>query len=217
MNTHIVPLRCLSPWLYRGCMSLLEVLAVQLVTLVLLSASASFTCRGKSEGRFNLLHFWAAVQTGVRLRESSVFFLFVLLHQPLSLSSVHTYTHPLPALAAARAGVMLLWHSQRRLGPVWCGLLNKSWIWLRTNRSPVFQAPYNMVLDLFPPLAGIWRFATQTSEREEAFAEFPLRMSSLLPFMCCLCPEHRFLLRCYRCAFHTDALSVSACAAWFLS
>lgn len=47
--------------------------------------------------------------------------------------------------------------------------------------------------------------------------EFSSKMSSLLPFMYSLCPEPCFPLRCYHCAFHTDALSLSACAAWFLS
>lgn len=100
------------------------------------------------------------------------------------------------------------------------------------NCSVTSQAPCNRLLDRFPPLAGIWRFATQTREWAEAFApihhsksvgfggvsvEFSSRMSSLLPFMCSLCLEACFLLRCYHCTFHTDILSVSACAAWFLS
>lgn len=38
------------------------------------------------------------------------------------------------------------------------------------NPSPISQAPCNRVLGLFPPLAGICRFATQTRVREEALA-----------------------------------------------
>lgn len=96
--------------------------------------------------------------------------LFLLLHHPLSSKNTHSDTHTLPACAVARAGIMSLWHSKRRLGPIWWGLLDKSWIWLQMSHSPISQAPCNRVLDLFPPLAEIWRFATQTREWEEAFA-----------------------------------------------
>lgn len=147
--------------------------------------------------------------------------------------SLFIYTkHTLAAVTVASAGMMSFWHSQRRLGPIWWCPLNKSWFWLRMNCSAISQAACNRVLDLFPPLAGIWRFATQTREWAEVFAlihhsksigfggvsvEFSPRMSSLLPFMFSLCLEACFLLRCYHCTFHIDILSVRACAAWFLS
>lgn len=158
---------------------------------------------------------------------------FFLLPQPPSLfiRHIHTHTHTQsrPAVAAHRAAVMSLRHSQQRLGHIWWGPPDKSWIWLRTKRSPISQAACNKVLGLLPPLAGIWRFATQTSAREEALPLIhhcksmecgvffsPSRMNSLLPFMYSLCPEPRFLLRRYHCAFHTDTLSEFLCHLIFI-
>ena len=98
------------------------------------------------------------------------------------------------------------------------------------KRSPISQAPCNRVLDLFPPLAGIWRFATQTSERRKPLVSFTTpnllgvgeRVLSLYQgwVHCCpmysLCPEPRFLRRCYHCAFHTDTLSECLCCLIFI-
>lgn len=137
------------------------------------------------------------------------------------------------AVVVARSSIMSSGHSQARFGPFWWGPINKCWIyffWLR-NALPSFGLIMGCWIcfrlwlgfgDLLPRRQ--WAEGSLCSRsplpllvmrgKRQGFSS---RMSSLLPFVHPLSLELNFLLRWYQCAPRTDALSVSACAAWFLS